>query len=365
MVKIDQMATLQTQQRLSIMGRMRMADLIEMPEASFAAEVAKIEKDDLFRKLYFGDRNLPPAFQRQKWPSGELHSSFYEIDEGRTAGSGERVPVEKMAVEQRAAVLAIKKMGRENFEKYFLRGNGVPLEEISKLFGFSKEEILSVHDFLLDVEIRSEFEVPASLPDKTPTRGAACVAHLRVAEGEVRFEFYAPYWARGLYHIRYELIDRWKRSSLSSSERTRLPSLIKRMEALNLRQSALYRVFESLSKVQIDYLSSRLSENLCPLSLRGLARRLDLSPSTISRSLSHRSVRLPWDEEIPIIALLPGKRWVMREIVGTWLKFSPAMTDQELTAKLKAERGISVSRRTVNAVRHEIFTPPIKNPKGP
>ncbi len=359
MAKMDQTLALKTQQRLSILGRMQIAELIEKPEADFAAEVAKIEKDELFRKLYFGDGKMPPAFQRQKWPSGELHSSFYEIDERRVAGSGERVPVEKLAEEQGLAVSAIKKMGRENFEKYFLRGQGLSLGEISKRLGFSKEEILSIHDFLLDVEIRSEFEVPSSLPAKTPQRGAACIAHLKVLDGEVRFEFYAPYWARGLYHIRYDLIDGWKTEALSLDERKRLPFLIKRMESLNLRQSALYRVFESLSKIQMDYLSSRIIENLRPISLRGLARRLDLSPSTVSRALSRRSVRLPWEEEVPVIFLLPGRRRVLREIVETWLKNSPVMTDAELTAKLKAERGISVSRRTVNAVRHEIgfFTP--------
>ena len=114
---MDQTAELKTQQRLSIMGRMRVADLIEMPEERFAAEVAQIEKNDLFRKLYFGDGKMLPAFQRQKWPSGEIHSSFYEIDERRVAGLGERVPVEKLAVERSLAVSAIRKMGREDFEK--------------------------------------------------------------------------------------------------------------------------------------------------------------------------------------------------------------------------------------------------------
>ena len=354
MAKMEQGLALETQQRLSIMGRMRMADLIEMPEKGFASEVAKIEKDELFRKLYFGNGKILPAFQRQKWPSGELHSSFYEIDERTTAGTGERVPVEKLAVERGLAVSAIRKMGRENFEKYFLRGQGISLEEISKRVGFSKEEILAIHDFLLDVQIRSEFEVPVSAPAKAPSREVACIAHLKVSDGEVRFEFYAPYWARGLYHIRYELIERWKAGDLSPLEKARLPSLIKRIEALNLRQSALYRVFESLSKIQIEYLSTRRLENLRPISLRGLARRLDLSPSTISRSLSHRSVRLPWEKEVPLISLLPGRRRVLRELVEIWLGDSPAMTDAEIASKLKMERGISVSRRTVNSVRHQI-----------
>ena len=49
-----------------------------------------------------------------------------------------------------------------------------------------------------------------------------------------------------------------------------------------------------------------------PVSLRLLARRLQLSPSTVSRALSHRTIRLPWGAEVPMIAMVPGQRRVLQ-----------------------------------------------------
>src|ERR1039458_963630 len=89
---------LQNRQRLTVMGRLRMADWIEMPERKFAHEVEKLEKDPLFQKLYFGDGSIPGAVRRQRWPGGKLAGSFYEIDERTATGAGERVGVEEVAL---------------------------------------------------------------------------------------------------------------------------------------------------------------------------------------------------------------------------------------------------------------------------
>jgi DNA-directed RNA polymerase specialized sigma54-like protein len=111
---------------------------------------------------------------------------------------------------------------------------------------------------------------------------------------------------------------------------------------------------ESFSVIQADYLRSRRVEDMRPVSLRLLARRLQLSPSTVSRALAHRSVRLPWGLEVPLIAFVPGQRHVLKDILALWLNTDNRQTDSVIAARLKKERGITVSRRTVNAVRHVI-----------
>ena len=107
-----------------------------------------------------------------------------------------------------------------------------------------------------------------------------------------------------------------------------------------------------MSVIQADYMRTRSDEDLRPVSLRLLARRLQLSPSTVSRALAHRTVRLPWGREVPMIALVPGQRHVLKDVLRHWLLDSPSVTDATLARRLKVERGIDVSRRTVNAVRH-------------
>ena len=354
-MKQTQKLALQNRQRLTVMGRLRMADWIEMPEREFAHEVEKLEKDPLFQKLYFGDQRIPGAVRRQRWPGGRLSGSFYEIDERTSAGAGERVGVEEFASERGPGLAAIRRMGQKDFERYFLHGeDALTLEEIGRRTGLSPEEVRSIHELVVELGARAEFEGKVKAPTAAPDRQAACLARISLSAGAPTFEFYAPYWARGLYQVRYDLLERWKSGGLSPDERKHLPALLKRLETVNLRQSTLFRLLEMVARLQADYLAHEREEDLRPISLRQLAKRLDLAPSTVSRAFARRSVRLPSERELPLIGFVPGRRRVLRRLLGQWLAESGAVTDAALAARLKSERGIAVSRRTVNAVRHEL-----------
>ncbi len=354
-MKQSQKITLANSQRLTVMGRMRMADWIEMPEREFAQEIVKLEKDPLFQKLYFGDGRIPSALRRQRWPGGKLSGSFYEIDERTAAGTGERVGVEEFASTRGPALAAIKRMGQKDFERYFLHGeDALTLEEIGRRTKLSPEEVRSIHELVVELGARSEFEGKASVPSAAPGRQAACLARISLAQGAPTFEFYAPYWARGLYQIRHDLLDRWKEGGLTPDERKHLPGLLKRLETVNLRQSTLFRLLEMIAQLQEKYIHSELATDIRPISLRQLAKRLDLSPSTVSRAFSHRSLQLPSDKELPLISFVPGRRSVLRSLLAGWLSDDASVTDAALAERLKKDRGIAISRRTVNAVRHEL-----------
>ncbi|MBI3566546.1 MAG: hypothetical protein HY079_15230 [Elusimicrobia bacterium] len=342
---------LRVEQRLAILGRLRMADWIEMPEREFAREVERVEKDPLFKKLYFGAPGLPSAIRRRRWPGGKISGSFYDVDESRVA-AGERVDVEGRLDARKDVTALIRKMGRPAFERYFLQAEeAATLPEIAKRTGLTEDEVGRVHELLLEIGAQAEF---AGAPKTAAAaRGSTCLARLTLDGGKPGFEFLAPYWARGLYQVRYDDLESWKHSgTLDGEERRRLRHLLKRLETLNLRQSTIFRILEALGVIQSDYLRSRRPEDVRPVSLRLLARRLQLAPSTVSRALAHRTVRLPWGVEVPMIALVPGQRHVLKDILGLWIASDPKQTDAALAGRLKKERGISVSRRTVNAVRH-------------
>lgn len=330
-----------------------MADWIEMPEKEFARQVETVEKDPLFRKLYFGAPGLPSAIRRRRWPGGRLSQSFYDVDEGRVS-SGERVDVEGRLDARSEVVPLIKRMGQTAFERYFLHAEeGVTLPEIAKRVGLSLEEVGRVHDLLLEIGAQAEFAGAPKAPAAAP--GSTCLARLTGETGRAAFEFIAPYWARGLYQVRYDDLESWRRSGLlDGPERRRLRHLLKRLETLNLRQSTIFRILEAVSKIQSDFLGTRKPQDVRPVSLRLLARRLQLAPSTVSRALSHRTVRLPWGPEVPLISLVPGQRRVLKDILRLWISQEGAATDAALARRLKSERGIAVSRRTVNAVRHAL-----------
>ena len=339
-------------QRPLLMGRMRMAEWLEMPEKEFAREIQKIEQDPLFRKLHFGAPQYSSVIRRQRWPRAEFTGGFYEINEQVTANGGERVRVEELLEQGPDLMPKIRKMGQESFERYFLYAEeALPLEDIARRTGLSLEEVGQINELLLKIGAEAEF----AAPQKTPGRRQSCLARVYIEEGEPRFEFLSPYWARGLYHIRYDVLERWKDAGrLEGSELKKLPRFLKRLETVNLRQSTMFRVLESLAKLQSDFISSRRAEAKLPISLRMLSHRLDLAPSTVSRAAAGRSVMMPWDEEVPLIELLPGRRRVVRDILALWMKENPGQTDASLAERLKAERGIKIARRTVNAARSQI-----------
>jgi transcriptional regulator with XRE-family HTH domain len=342
--------------RPALLGRLRMADWIEMREPEFAKEIESLEKDPLFQKLYFGTPQEPGIIRRQRWPRGSFSSGFAEINE-RVMASGERVRVEEVLGEKAALLPKIRKMGQDAFERYFVHADEpLSLEEIARRTGLGLEDVRAIHDLLLELGAQEEFFVPGRDVGFAPSY--SCIARLSVDKGEPEFEFFSAHWARGLYNVRYDLLEDWKREGrLEAGERRKVGRLLKRLETINLRQSTVYRILESLAKLQSEFLGTRDEEKRRPISLRQLARRLDLAPSTVSRALSGRSVLLPWGKEAPLITLLPGRRKVLRVILAGWLEAGSTETDGVLAERLRTEYGIRVSRRTVNAVRHELKAP--------
>lgn len=349
--------SLRASQRLAVMGRMRMAQWIEMPERDFAREVARLEKDPLFRKLFFGASGLPAAIRRQRWPGSRASAGLLELNEALLAG-GEPVRVEQHLLDRAKLVAKIRKMGAEAFERYFLRGEeGLSLPEVARRTGLSETEARATHDLLLEIGAEAEFFRPP--PGARHVPGYACLARLSVEEGEPRYEFLSLHWARGLYQVRHDFLDQWRSGeALTGDERRRLRHLLKRVEILNLRQSTLYRVLETVTQLHADYLRTRREDLRRPMSLRMLARRLDLAPSTVCRALAGRSVLLPWGEEASLIRFAPGRRAILRDVLKLWLEAPDRKaTDARLAERLRSEYGIAVSRRTVNAVRNEILHP--------
>lgn len=343
--------SLKADQRLAVIGRLRMAEWIEMPEKTFAREIRKIEKDPLFCKLFFGGSDAASAIRRQRWPHGRMIGSLYEINE-RTMARGERVKIEEALGSKARLLPKIRRLGREAFEKYFLLGlEPLALAEIARRTGMSLRDVEEINDLLLELGAQEEFWLPSR--ERSMARGYSCLARFTRENHITVFEFFSPHWARGLYHVRYEVIEDWKRrGALGPRERRKLPHLLKRIETINLRQNTIYRILESLGEIQGDYFESRNTEDRAPISLRKLAGRLDLSPSTVSRALAGRSACLPWGKEVPLHSLVPGRRQVVRELMAHWLKDDPSQTDAVIRQRLKSERSIFLSQRTVNSVRH-------------
>jgi DNA-directed RNA polymerase specialized sigma54-like protein len=159
--------------------------------------------------------------------------------------------------------------------------------------------------------------------------------------------------------VDYERLEAWKReNALSSLERRRLRQVLKKIELINMRQDILFQILSRITTEQSAYLRTRLDHRCRPLSLREVARRIGVAPSTVSRAVGSRSAQTPWGEEVSLKSLMTSQRSVILAVLSEWRDrggLDEAVTDERLMRRLATEAGITVSRRTVNECRRKLL----------
>lgn len=342
-----------------LQGRLAAAKWLSLSEPEVSAEIVDLESNEVFKKMVQGAQGDAPVVRRSRWPASSLHAGFYELKDHLAEGS-DSADISELLEEHKELLGIIRGIGAADFERYFLYGEeGVSLEEACRRVGIALELGRRISDLLLAVGARSEFFRAA--PD---LRAAGiryhCIADIELDPRDpesLYFRFLSAYWARGRYVVDYDKLEAWKkRAGLSGTERRRLRQILKRMELINMRQDTLFQILSRTTTEQSAYLRSRLEHRRRPLSLRELARRIGVAPSTVSRAVGNRSVRLPWGEEVPLKTLLSGQRLVILSILSEWERrgeLGAGVTDEALMRRLASESGIAVSRRTVNECRRK------------
>ena len=127
-------------QRTVLLGRVKMAQAIKMPETEWAKLISEIEKDPLFREM-MGTRSVGAKIVHYKrFDRSGISSQFYEMQESRIAGGGGETP-EALLLKKKHLLKLIERIGQENFEKYFLyREDAESLENISNQCATSKAD---------------------------------------------------------------------------------------------------------------------------------------------------------------------------------------------------------------------------------
>lgn len=347
-----------------LQGRLTAAKWLSLSEPEVVKEITEVENDPIFKDLMYGAKDLPPLMHRRRWPASGLTGGFYELNEQLAGGGGGGGDVSDILESREDLIAVIRKIGVEAFERCFLYGTeGKSLEENCRELDLPLAEGRRILDLVLEVGARSEFFRPAAEPGQTGIR-YHCIAAIDQDKRDpehLSFRFMSPHWARGRYVVLYDKLEEWKgKRRLAPEEKRSLRKLLKRVELINMRQDTLFQILSRVTTEQSAYLRSRDATRLRPLSLRELARRIGVAPSTVSRAVANRSVVLPWGEEAPLKGLLTGQRYVLLSILADWVekgRVKRGVTDEELMSRLAKEVGITVSRRTVNEVRRKVVAP--------
>ena len=320
--------------------RLKAVQAISMAEPELARLIGRAEADSLFEKI-------KPFVSRLPFPQHRFH---LPLDE---QGVADRQAAGDIAwSDHEREMELIRRMGRELFERFFLlEDHESSSEEIASNCGITLEDVKRIQAFLFTLSLRSH-EL------RLPVRGAAgrhysCIAKVELSAGKPAVIWMLPHLAFGRYRIDYAGLRAF-RPRLATDEKLRLRKLLGVLEAVNLRQNALWRAVDAVLSRQTAFLKSGRYADMEPLTAAALAGAVGVHPSTIGRLLEGRSLLMPWREELPMRSLLPNRKAVavraIQEVLAAGRDEPP---DRELVRKLREDYRISASRRTVNEYRRE------------
>lgn len=136
------------------------------------------------------------------------------------------------------------------------------------------------------------------------------------------------------------------------------------MDSIEQRRKTIYDVCKAITEIQGNYFSGKC--NLLPMSMADIAKKLDISISTVSRAIKNKYIQLP-EKTVAIKSLFSanvGATMAQPECTPEYIKSrikyiishencKKPLSDQSITKSL-LDSGISVSRRVVAKYRTEL-----------
>jgi len=349
----------QTKQLLKLIGRVKLANLIEISEGDFTKIIKKIESKPLFKRLFSPSNPQEKVISYRRFPWSELSKRFYELKEDMAVdrSSPDIVP---LLDSRKKIVPIIKGLGIDKFKKYFLYSDGeLSYKDISLACNLQEKEVMEIMALIDDFSIYNEFFNPSMINPG----GSICYSKVAKIEkedsGDFVINFFSPHIAKGRYWINYEkLAEMKKKEVFSQTELKKIGKLINTLEAINMRKSIIYRIIKNILEKQSIYLTTANPGNLIPLTQRELAKRINTDPSLISRAIGRRSIETPWGEEYPLKYFFPSKKTNIKGLISDIINGGKCMyTDEEIKRELKRAFNIDISRRSVASYRKELKIP--------
>ncbi len=360
-MKLEQSQTLEMRQEMSQVLRMEQAYLLEMPESEFQSLIIEIEHNPLFQRFYRKER----VIRYQRFPRTDISSGFYEVKEEMlpTRGSSD---VESLLLNKEDIVRQIRKLGLEKFRRYFLLPeSGMTLEEIAGECDLDVAEVRRINSLIDDFCVMSDvYRSPAVSPDG--------IRYSRVASVEKHGDdfiigYFLPSFARGRYSVDYGRFEELATAgAMAEGEVKEARRLFKKLELVNSRKDTLTSILQNIVDKQSLFLRTGDPKCLLPLSQKGLAEKIGLAPSSVSRAISGKSIDTPWGQEVSLKSFFPRPRRFRKELLRQLLDTDKELSsDEAIRARLWERFGVAISRRSVANLRKELKIPAARGKRKP
>lgn len=340
-----------------LIGRVKLAEFLELPERDFIKHVSEVENSPLFQRLLKNEHVITYARPYR----GKLSGRMMEFRDDLIAGDeGSEADVEALMLKHRDAEALIRKLGEEKFKKYFLL-NDSPLtyEEAAKLCGITAAEAKAVNALVDELSVYSSFESPEG-EKKSAGQPAAFYKIAKIEKdgaGEFVIAYNSSRMARGRYSIDLEKLKALiNEKGLPAAESGKIDKLLRELDTINTRKAITHKILENVIEFQREYLDSGDISTLAPLTQKIISITVAVSPSVINRVIYGKTIETPQGKEVPLKDLFPSKKNRVKCLVRAILESEPTVTfsDEDIVALLNERYGMRVSRHLVQIYRVEL-----------
>ncbi|MFQ6067018.1 MAG: hypothetical protein ACE5K3_07055 [bacterium] len=360
-----QVLTQRAKQVARLMGRMKLAEFMSLPEEEFQKLIEEVENDPLFKKLMRSDPKII-GYKKLPWTKTS-QPKMLSLDPTITP-SRDTLEVESFLAQEKDLVSTIKKLGVDRFKKYFLEGvPGITSKEIARECDLPVETVKKINDFVDRFYLESK--LTGSLQDNRTARiYYSTIASIEKNNGELSIGYFSPEMARGIYLIDFDKVERIKKVEIFAKDEIRkIDSLLNKLRLINSRKTTIYQVIQNLIEVQRDFLLSGDFKDLKPFTQVSLSRKIGVNPSLISRSINRRALRTPQGRQIPLKRLFPSEREIRKKLIKEVIEqekneiqnrsLSKAYSDEEIRTQLREKYETSISRRSISDCRKNLKIP--------
>lgn len=327
-----------------IAARMKLARLFAATEEEARELALNLEESPVFKRLKLSGVVRLAEFPRARFAAKQFAGCGVKLSAGSGLGglidgNGEIVKL-------------IQRVGRENFEKWFLRSEASEATAAEEC-DLTLVEARRLREFVDKVYIQAEFDSMGVEPQAPPEKFYSAVAGITIENGRPVLAFFNREVWKGKYSVDSQRFSEYL-SSLSGPEAEKAQSLMRRLEFIEQRKTTLYRLLELLLKAQEAYLVSGDPEKRKPLTQRDLSREIGTDPSVLNRLVSNKSVQLPWGLEAPLVVLIPSAKDIAKELLYGVIETNQGRSDEKLRQLLEERHAIKLSRRSIAQYRKEL-----------
>ncbi len=357
-----QVLTQRAKQVAKLMGRMKLAEFMSLPDEEFQKLIQEVENDPLFKKLTLPELKII-SYKKPPWTKIALPKTL-PLDPAITP-SRDTLEVESFLAQEKDLVPTIKKLGVDRFKKYFLDGvPGITSKEVARQCGLTLETVKKINDFVDKFYLESKLTESAQ-DNRTARIYYSTIASIEKNNGELSISYFSPEMAKGRYLIDFDRVEKIKKVGIFAKDEVRkIGSLLNKLRLINSRKTTIYQVIQNLIEVQREFFLSGDFKDLKPFTQVSLSRKMEVNPSLISRAINEKAIRIPQGRQILLKTLFPSEREIRKKLLREVIEqekneiqngsLSKAYSDQEIRIQLRKKYGASISRRSISDGRKNL-----------